>query len=70
MNTKLTMKIALTVRDLVVPSWVSDFFGGLTDGRKKNMRTAQHNPIEPTVQNGTPNPPMLYRADPMAGPGK
>ena len=41
---------------------------GFTDGRRKNIRTAQTNPNDPTVQNGTPNPPILYSADPMAGP--
>ena len=62
------MKTALTVNDLDAPSEASTVAGELTDGRKKNIRMAQSRPTDPTVQNGTPNPPMLYRKEPTAGP--
>ena len=63
------MKMSLTVRDLVVPSEES---GSLpfTMGIIKYKHTATTQPRPPTTQNGIPNPPAAYKADPMAGPGK
>ena len=55
------MKTAFTVSDLVAASEASVVGGDWTDGRKKNIRMAQSRPTDPTVQNGTPNPPMLYK---------
>ena len=40
----------------------------LTDGKMKYITSEHIKPTEPTAQKGSPNPPKLYRAVPIAGP--
>ena len=62
------MNTSLLVKDLLEP-W-QFIFAWLTGGRVMIIKMAEIKPIEPIVQNGTPKPPILYKAEPMLGPRK
>ena len=67
-SAKHTLNTPLIVKGLLEPGqWISVW---LTGGRVMIIKVAEIKPIEPIVQNGTPKPPILYKAEPMLGPRK
>ena len=67
-SAKHTLNTSLIVKDLL-ELWQL-IFAWLTGGRVMIIKVTEIKPIEPIVQNGTPKPPILYKAEPMLGPRK
>ena len=67
-SAKHTLNTSLIVKDLLEPWQLISVW--LTGGRVMIIKMAEIKPIEPIVQNGTPKPPILYKAEPMLGPKK
>ena len=62
-----TLAIPITFKTLRSPS-VESLRVDCTSGTTKNNAIATTNPKDPTDRKGSENPPMLYSADPSAGP--
>ena len=67
-SAKHTLNTSLIVKDLLEPCHL--IFAWLTGGRVMTIKMAEIKLIEPIVPNGTPKPPILYKAEPMLGPRK